>query len=97
MKPTAGRIGQPQLSVIGGQRNAMTGATVTFGGTLPKTFHFHSGHHFSGMKIADLESKKLVHINEAEGFICIYGKGSDTCTERADFALNRVILYGRNK
>ncbi len=90
MHVTVVTIRQPDLGFIGSETDAMTGTAVTFDGALLKALHFDSVKHFSRRQVAYLESKQIVHVDEAECLRAIYRKRPNTIAERTDGAHDLV-------
>ena len=90
--PAVGRVGQPELLVVGRQADPMAGAAVPLGRPLLKPRHLDAIQLLARLQVAHLEAEQLVDVHEAERLGAVDRERPDARGERADRADDLVRL-----
>src|SRR5436190_2111036 len=85
-------VSEPQFLFIRRQGDAVAGASVTLDRALIVTLHLDTIELLTGLDIADLEAKQIVHIHKAKCVASVHRKWTDYVSERPDTACDLVIL-----
>src|SRR5262249_37240201 len=84
------RVAEPELALVGRQSDAVARAAVTLRRPLLYAGDLHPPPLPAARQVADLESKQVIDVDEAERLAAIHGEGANHATERPDRAGDRV-------